>query len=252
VDDINAARRDKKTALSVPYDCVISPAAQDMAVDSGIAISRQPCTKQTFKKQSGASDLPRVGVDHKSTVAQDKLLAEIKAKVLDKLPTELHNSEVVEQLIRKHLEMSGCACEICRPVARGRPAVGAETTAPLIGWKNAASGALQINSAKLPWKDFSGGGPAGAVHILDAVTAADGAPFSVGYMEWKDVSFPWKLDYHEVCIVLQGKLCIGIGGQRLEGEPGDALYLPKGAEVEFAASGYVKFVYVIWPADWAR
>ena len=112
-------------------------------------------------------------------------------------------------------------------------------------------GALHINSAKLPWKDFSGGGPAGAVHILDAVTAADGAPFAVGYMEWKDVSFPWKLDYHEVCIVLQGQLCINIGGQCLKGGPGDALYLSKGAEVEFAATDYVKFAYVIWPADWA-
>ena len=119
-------------------------------------------------------------------------------------------------------------------------------------WKNAVSGALHINSAKLPWKDFSGGGPAGAVHILDAVTAADGAPFAVGYMEWKDVSFPWKLDYHEVCIVLQGQLCINIGGQCLKGGPGDALYLSKGAEVEFAATGYVKFAYVIWPADWAK
>ena len=71
-------------------------------------------------------------------------------------------------------------------------------------------------------------------------------------MEWKDTAFPWKLDYHEVCIVLEGRLCITTGGQRLTGGPGDALYLPKGSEVEFAATGYVKFAYITWPADWNK
>ena len=253
VDDISAALREKKTALTVPYNCVVSPSAHDLAFASGLPVNREPCPAQEAKKPGGASGRPLAGTGHKPPADQDKILAEIRAKVLAKLPVELHNSEVVDQLIRKHLEALGCGCDICRPVATGRPAaVCVEPAAPEDARKNAVSGALHINSAKLPWKDFSGGGPAGAVHILDAVTAADGAPFAVGYMEWKDVSFPWKLDYHEVCIVLQGQLCINIGGQCLKGGPGDALYLSKGAEVEFAATGYVKFAYVIWPADWAK
>ena len=253
VDDIGAALREKKTALSVPYNCVVSPAANDMAFASNLTINREPCPAQEAKKQGGVVVRSAVGAGHKPPADQDKILAEIRAKVLAKLPVELHNNAVVDELIRKHLEASGCGCDICRPVATGRPAaVCPEPAAPADAWKNAAAGALHINSAKLPWKDFSGAGQAGAVHILDAVTAADGAPFAVGYMEWKDVSFPWKLDYHEVCIVLQGQLCININGQCLKGAPGDALYLPKGAEVEFAAAGYVKFAYVIWPADWNK
>ena len=279
VDDINAASRDKKTELTVPYNCAVTPAARDMAVSLGITVNREPCAGRGSVPKAkvtgavgagpvgpggvaGAHDvagLPEAGSNCRSTADQDKLTAEIRAKVLAQLPTSLHDSAVVDQLIRKHLGASGCTCDSCRPVATGRPASApAAATAPCVeDWKsvapgeNAALGALHIHSAKLPWKNFSGGGPAGAVHIIDAITAADGAPFAVGYMEWEDTSFPWKLDYAEVCIVLQGQLCITLGGQCLKGGVGDALYLPKGAEVEFSASGYVKFAYVIWPADWA-
>ena len=257
VDNINAAQREKKSALSVPYNSIVTPAALDVAVSLGISISREPCAAVAAKGRGTtpapvASGAPASGAAQKHGAVDDKTVAEIRAKVLAKLPAELHNSELVDQLIRKHLSASGCGCDSCRPAATGRPAPVVAAKPCGGSWKNSVSGAMHINSKQLPWKDFSGGGKAGAVHIIDAVTAADGAPFAVGYMEWKDAAFLWRLDYNEVCIVLEGRLRIAIGGACLEGDPGDALYLPKGAEVEFAASGYVKFAYVIWPADWAK
>ena len=259
VDDISAAMRDKKTALSVPYNSVVTPAARDMAATAGITINREPCAAQAAKAQAaapkagGVAGLPQGGSQCRPDADQDKLLAEIRSKVLAQLPPALHSNAVVDQLIHKHMAAAGCTCDSCRPVATGRPAASAPAAAPCAeAWKTAAGQALHINSAKLPWKDFAGGGPAGSVHILDAVTSADGAPFAVGYMEWKDVTFPWKLDYHEVCIVLEGQLRITTNGTCLKGGPGDALYLPKGSEVEFAASGYVKFAYITWPADWNK
>ena len=253
VDDISAAMREKKTALSVPYNSVVTPAARDMAATAGIAINREPCAAQGSKARAqagGVAGLPESGSGCAATADQGKLMSEIRSKVLAQLPPALHSSEVVDQLIRKHMGAAACQCDSCRPVATGRPAPAAAPCAE--AWKSAAGQALHINSGKLPWKDFSGAGPAGAVHIIDAVTAADGAPFAVGYMEWKDAAFPWKLDYHEVCIVLEGQLRITLGGVCLKGGPGDALYLPKGSEVEFAATGYVKFAYITWPADWAK
>ena len=173
VDDISAALREKKTALSVPYNCVVSPAANDMAFASNLTINREPCPAQEAKKQGGVVVRSAVGAGHKPPADQDKILAEIRAKVLAKLPVELHNNAVVDELIRKHLEASGCGCDICRPVATGRPAaVCPEPAAPADAWKNAAAGALHINSAKLPWKDFSGGGPAGAA-MENAVVNGD-------------------------------------------------------------------------------
>ena len=261
VDDISAAMREKKTALSVPYNSVVTPAARDMAATAGMAINREPCAAQGSKARAqtgGVAGLPESGAGCASVAGHDKLMAEVRSKVLAQLPPALHSSEVVDQLIRKHMGAAGCDCDSCRPVATGRPAASAPVAAPCAdAWKSAAGQALHINSGKLPWKDFSGAGPAGsgptgAVHIIDAVTSADGAPFAVGYMEWKDVAFPWKLDYHEVCIVLEGQLRITVAGSCLKGGPGDALYLPKGSEVEFAATGYVKFAYITWPADWAK
>lgn len=255
VDNINAAHREKKSALSVPYNSIVTPAAQDLAVSLGISISREPCAHMAAKGRASApaaSGASVSGAVKQHGTADDKVLAEIRAKVLAKLPANLHNSDLVDQLIRKHLSASNCGCDSCRPAATGRSAPAASAKPCSDSWKNSLAGALHINSKQLPWKDFSGGGKAGAVHIIDAVTAADGAPFAVGYMEWKDAAFPWRLDYSEVCIVLEGRLRIALGGACLEGGPGDALYLPKGAEVEFAAAGYVKFAYVIWPADWAK
>lgn len=257
VDDINAAQREKKTALSVPYSSIITPAAQDLAISFGMSLSRETCPGRAPKGRESASAAgvnakPAPAASVKSAPAEDKIFAEIRAKVLAKLPAELHSSEIVDQLIRKHMPASGCGCDSCRPAATGRSAADVAPKLCADSWRNCAAGAIHINSGKLPWKDFSGAGAAGAVHILDAVTAADGAPFAVGYMEWKDAAFPWRLDYHEVCIVLEGRLRITLGGSCIEGGPGDALYLPKGSEVEFAASGYVKFAYVTWPADWAK
>ena len=256
VDDISAAIRDKRTELAVSYNSVVTPAARDMAATAGIAINREPCAAQgpkTRGQASGVAGLPESGAGCAVAADQAKLMAEIRSKVLAQLPPALHSSEVVDQLIRKHMDAAGCDCDSCRPVATGRPAASAAAAGTCAeAWKNAAGQALHINSGKLPWKDFSGAGPAGAVHIIDAVTSSDGAPFAVGYMEWKDVAFPWKLDYHEVCIVLEGQLRITVAGTCLKGGPGDALYLPKGSEVEFAASGYVKFAYITWPADWNK
>ena len=254
VDNIHAAQREGKNALTVPCNAVVTPAAQDMALTLGIGISRETPPPKGGEQAGG---LPSSGSPCTAPKVDDKTVAEIRAKVLAQLPKDMQNSAVVEQLVRKHLAASGCGCDACRPVATGKPATSAPAASVSDGpgsdnWKNTAGGAIHVDNRKLPWTKFAGAASTGAVHILDAVTQADNAPFAVGYMEWENAGFPWKLDYHEVCIVLEGQLNITIQGTCLQGKPGDSLYLPKGAEVEFASPGYVKFAYVIWPADWAK
>ena len=248
-DNIQVAHREGKNALTVPCNAVVTPAAQDLALTLGISISRETAPDKGGKQ---ACARPASGSACTAAKLDEQTVTEIRAKVLAQLPKDMQDSPVVEQLVRKYLAASGCGCDACRPVATGKPASTAPISPVSDGWKNTVGGAIHVDSRKLPWTKFAGAASAGVVHILDAVTQADNAPFAVGYMEWDNSGFPWKLDYHEVCIVLEGQLNITVQGACLQGKPGDALYLPKGADVEFASPGYVKFSYVIWPADWAK
>ena len=109
-------------------------------------------------------------------------------------------------------------------------------------WRNTAGAALRVDSSKLPWKN-----PAKAsdgANIIDAVCSRDGTPFTVGYMEWDAASFSWKAESDKICTVLQGELQAGLSGTTLAGRPGDVLYIPKGSDVTFSSTGYVRFVCV--------
>ena len=71
-------------------------------------------------------------------------------------------------------------------------------------------------------------------------------------MSWgRDDSFPWKLDYDEIDLVLEGVLQISIDGRMLEGKAGDVFYIPKGSSITFGTPSRVRVFYVTYPADWS-
>lgn len=115
-----------------------------------------------------------------------------------------------------------------------------------------ASGVVVVrgDSVKLaPLLAVGGGKQPG---VADLITGRDGSPMTAGVMAWsREDSFPWKLDYDEVDLVLEGVLHLTIDGRTLEGKPGDVLYLPKGSSVVFGTPWRTRVFYVTYPADWA-
>jgi ethanolamine utilization protein EutQ len=89
------------------------------------------------------------------------------------------------------------------------------------------------------------------IRLRDVVTAADGSPMGGGFMSMRAGSFPWKLDYDEIDLVLEGELHIVTSEGTRVGLPGDVLFIPRGTSIAFSTPSWAKFFYVTYPADWA-
>jgi ethanolamine utilization protein EutQ len=115
-----------------------------------------------------------------------------------------------------------------------------------------ASGLVLVRGDTVKLARFPGAGPDRNVGLADVISGRDGSPMTAGIMSWgREDSFPWKLDYDEVDLVLEGVLQITIEGRMLEGRAGDVFYIPKGSKVLFGTPWRTRVFYVTYPADWA-
>ena len=73
-----------------------------------------------------------------------------------------------------------------------------------------------------------------------------------GVMELDHTSFEWTLTYDEYDIVLEGTLEIEIDGRIVSGGPGDIIYIPKGSHIHFQTKDKCRYVYTVYPANWAE
>ena len=73
-----------------------------------------------------------------------------------------------------------------------------------------------------------------------------------GLMVMEETTFPWKLDYDEMDYVIEGRLDILIGGDRISAGPGEVVYIPRGSSIQFSVEGKSRFLYFVYPADWQK
>lgn len=88
------------------------------------------------------------------------------------------------------------------------------------------------------------------VYTRDLFTLEESPRMGVGVMEMTDSTFPWTLGYDEMDYVVEGRLDVLIGGERVSAGPGEVLYIPKGSEIQFSVQGHARFLYFVYPADW--
>lgn len=109
-------------------------------------------------------------------------------------------------------------------------------------------------AAAIPLEPFPFPGPRREMDVRtrDVVTSADGVPMAAGVMSLREGSFAWRLDYDEVEYVLEGELHITSGEEAVVARPGDVVAVPRGSSITFGTPSWAKFLYVTYPADWAR
>lgn len=236
----------KAPLLQLPARAVLTPSAMDMIRGRGIIVEYAPDEVQTSAHavvQKDRTLAPETvhGSDENTFVA-------VRLAVLDKLPPDLRSSPLVDGLIRKVMQQGSNAL--------GHVTLGASLSCETqkcenqAQWRSQAGGIVHIHSQQLPWQNFSGAGQKNAVNIVDVIGSTENAPWGVGYLEWDTAGFDWTLDYAEVDVVLEGELHITTQGKTLKVQAGDVVFVPKGTALRFESPGYVKFVYVTWPADW--
>lgn len=88
------------------------------------------------------------------------------------------------------------------------------------------------------------------VYTHDLFTLQESPRLGVGVMEMTDTTFPWTLNYDEMDYVVEGRLDVLVGGEKVSAGPGEVLYIPKGSSIEFSVTGHARFLYFVYPADW--
>lgn len=88
------------------------------------------------------------------------------------------------------------------------------------------------------------------VYTRDLISLEESPRLGFGLMTMEDTTFSWHLDYDEVDFVIDGQLDINVGDEVMSAGPGQALFIPKGSDIQFSVKGKARFVYITYPADW--
>lgn len=228
------AARIMRVEAALPH-CIITAEARTLAAQLGVELvvlePGQPGCTQAPVRCSAASNA--LEVCSAAQELDDKALKAIRDGVLASYPAGSLPTDLVDQLVRK-------------VVAEQAPPAGT----PLFKSFTSSGGIKVIKGDSLRYERFEGAGPGTDVKIVDVVTADDNSSMAAGFMEWKNLFFPWTLTYDEVDMVLEGELHIRHNGETIVGQAGDVMFIPKNSPIEFGTPSHVRFLYVAFPANW--
>ena len=114
------------------------------------------------------------------------------------------------------------------------------------------SGVIGVDARKAELEDFPFPTEAKRVKLKDLFTVEESPRLGAGIMEMEKTSLDWTLTYDEVDYVISGALEIIIDGRKVRAEAGEVVYIPKNTSITFSAPEYAKFLYVVYPANWAE
>ena len=114
------------------------------------------------------------------------------------------------------------------------------------------SGIMSIKLQKIKPEPFNTGKPGDKVFLKDLVSLEESPRLGFGVMEMDHSSFDWTLNYDEVDYIIEGRLEIIIDGRKTVADAGEIIFIPKGSSITFSAPGFTRFMYVVYPADWAN
>lgn len=113
------------------------------------------------------------------------------------------------------------------------------------------SGVMAIRTKTVKTEKFDTGKEGDQVYLKDVFSVEESPRLGCGVMEMKESEFDWTLKYDEVDYIIEGTLEIEIDGRRVVGHEGDIMLIPKNSKIKFSAPNYAKFIYVVYPANWA-
>lgn len=90
------------------------------------------------------------------------------------------------------------------------------------------------------------------VYLKDVLDTNESPRLGCGVMEMDSTSLDWTLHYDEIDYVIEGTLQIIIDGKIISASQGELVYIPKGSTITFQAEGKTRFLYVVYPANWAE
>jgi ethanolamine utilization protein EutQ len=90
------------------------------------------------------------------------------------------------------------------------------------------------------------------VYTKDVFSLEESGRLGCGIMEMTDSTFDWTLNYDEIDYVMEGQLSVVMNEETVTAGPGEIILIPKGSSIKFSVTGYSRFMYVTYPANWAE
>jgi ethanolamine utilization protein EutQ len=113
------------------------------------------------------------------------------------------------------------------------------------------SGIISIKLPRIKPEPFDTGKPGDKVLLKDLVSLKESPRLGCGLMEMDHSAFDWTLNYDEVDYIIEGRLEVLINGRKVAADKGEIIFIPKGSSITFSAPDFARFIYVVYPADWA-
>ena len=114
------------------------------------------------------------------------------------------------------------------------------------------SGVIGIKAQQIKPEPFDTGKAGDKVFLTDLYSLDESPRLGAGIMEMEDTTFDWTLTYDEVDYVIDGTLEIIIDGRKIVGNKGDVILIPKNTKIQFSTPNFCRFMYVVYPANWAE
>lgn len=90
------------------------------------------------------------------------------------------------------------------------------------------------------------------VYTHDLFSLSESPRLGCGIMEMEDTTFDWTLNYDEIDYIIDGTLTIITDRGHVSAGPGEIILIPKNSKIQFSVTGKARFIYVTYPADWAK
>jgi ethanolamine utilization protein EutQ len=113
-------------------------------------------------------------------------------------------------------------------------------------------GVIALKASQVKPEPFDTGKPGDKVWLKDIYSLEESPRLGAGIMEMDHSAFDWTLNYDEIDYIIEGSLEIIINGKSVFGNQGDVLLIPKGSSITFSSPGFCRFLYVVYPANWAE
>ncbi|MGX8794519.1 cupin domain-containing protein [Fusibacter sp. JL298sf-3] len=114
------------------------------------------------------------------------------------------------------------------------------------------SGVISVKAGNIVAEPFDTGKAGDKVGLTDLFSLGESPRLGAGMMELDHTTFDWTLNYDEVDYVIEGTLEIIIDGRKVVGHAGDVIMIPKGSTIQFSTPDFCRFLYVVYPANWAE
>ncbi len=229
--DIYKASESGEAIIAPPEKCLVTPQARDRAYELGVRL-----VEDEAETDESAGGTESKTASKELSTEEEEVVGEVITMMQSRLPVNM-DADVLESLVREVVE--------ARHGTLSPDQNGADSGE--ISANTEADGVHLINNQRL-MSGESGVKPVpGKVIMSEAIANSDKTAqfnLSAGFMEWEKASFSRTVECEEICIVVDGRLQLTVGGKSLIAKSGDMVYLPKGVNALYSAPERVKLACV--------